>query len=307
MDDIELIITASERDLGGFHVRRVLPYSTHRMVGPFIFFDHIGPANFAVNEGIDVRPHPHIHLATVTYLFEGTIRHRDSLGSDQLIEPGAINWMIAGHGIVHSERTPEDLRRTGSRLSGIQCWVALPEEFEEIPPNFTHYPAKSLPEFKIGRIQLKLLLGVALNHKSPVKVHSDLFYLYVKLPKGTQMTFPLEGREGAVYVVAGSIRVNEKLINQHEMAVGKQCGRLIMEAQEDSQVMLLGGKSIGQRYIYWNFVASSQEKIEKAKVEWLCGPGNSKDRFPKIPHDESEFIPLPNQEKIPKNSNGTVM
>ncbi len=307
MEEIELIITAHERDLGGFHVRRILPYATHRMVGPFIFFDHIGPATFSINEGVDVRPHPHINLATVTYLFEGKIRHRDSLGSDQFIEPGAINWMTAGHGMVHSERTPEDLRQTGSRLSGIQCWVALPEEFEEIPPNFTHYPRESLPEFKMGNIQLKLLLGIAFDHQSPVKVHSDLFYLYVKIPKGAQMTFPLGGREGAAYIVDGSVRINEKQIDQYMMAVSKQCGDFFLEALQDSQIMLLGGKSVGQRYIYWNFVSSSQEKIEKAKLDWALGPGVLGSRFPKIPHDDKEFIPLPDEELTRGNPKGTIM
>lgn len=260
MEDIELIITGRERDLGGFQVRRVLPYATHAMVGPFIFFDHMGPATFSSKEGIDVRPHPHINLATVTYLFEGKIRHRDSLGNDQLIEPGAINWMTAGHGIVHSERTPDELRKSGSQLSGIQCWVALPEEFEEIDPDFKHYPADALPEFQIDNVQLNLLLGSAFTHQSPVVVHSDLFYLYVKLPKGTQINFPLESREGAAYVVKGSLRINDKPIEQYAMAVGKKCGSLLLQAVEDSEVMLLGGKPIGKRFIYWNFVSSSPKK-----------------------------------------------
>lgn len=307
MEEIELIITARERDLGGFHVRRVLPYATHRMVGPFIFFDHIGPATFAINEGIDVRPHPHINLATVTYLFEGTILHRDSLGSDQLIQPGAINWMTAGHGIVHSERTPKELRQTENQLSGIQCWVALPDEFEEIPPSFKHYPTESLPEFKLGAVQLKLLLGTAFTYQSPVKVHSDLFYLYVDMPKGTQITFPLEGREGAAYIVDGSVIINEKTINQYEMAVGKKCGNLSVQALADSRIMLLGGKPVGERYIYWNFVASSPEKIEKAKLDWASGPGAAGSRFPKIPHDQNEFIPLPDEESIQGKHKGTVM
>lgn len=306
MEEIELIITARERDLGGFHVRRILPYATHRMVGPFIFFDHMGPAIFPKNRGIDVRPHPHINLATVTYLFEGKIRHRDSLGSDQLIEPGAINWMVAGRGIVHSERTPEDLRQSGSRLSGIQCWIALPDEFEEIPPHFIHYPVETLPEFTVDNIQLKLLLGTAFNHQSPVKIYSDLFYLYAKLPKKSKITFPLEGREGAAYIVEGSIKANGKQIDQYAMAVGKQCGNLILEALEDSQIMLLGGKSIGERFIYWNFVSSSEEKIERAKSDWRGGPGTT-DRFPKIPHDNIEFIPLPDEEPKQENPRGTIM
>lgn len=304
MEDIELVITPRERDLGGFSVHRILPYATHRMVGPFIFFDHMGPATFPVGKGIDVRPHPHISLATVTYLFEGAIRHRDSLGSNQLIEPGAINWMTAGRGIVHSERTPENLRQTGSRLNGIQCWVALPDEFEEESPSFTHYPASSLPEFQIDGVHCTLLLGTAFGHTSPVIVQSDLFYLNVKLPKGTQITLPLHGREGAAYIVEGVVHVNGKQIDQHAMAVGRQCGKLIIEALEDSHLMLLGGKAVGKRYIYWNFVSSSEQKLEEAKADWAPGPGSV--RFPKIPQDDSEFIPLP-EEAGKENPKGTVM
>lgn len=307
MNDIELIIPPREKDLGGFQVRRILPYATHRMVGPFIFFDHMGPATFQPNEGIDVRPHPHICLATVTYLFEGKIRHRDSLGSDQLIEPGAINWMTAGRGIVHSERTPDDLRKTGSRVSGIQCWVALPNELEEVAPSFTHYPAPALPEFKINAVQIKLLLGSAFDHKSPVQVHSELFYLEVKLPKGSQLDFPLQGNEGAAYVVSGSVHINEKQIDQHAMAVGKRCGNLFIEALDDAHIMLLGGKPVGERFIYWNFVASSEDKIEQAKLDWKNGPGEPGSRFPKIPHDDREFIPLPKETPSEGNPKGTVM
>jgi redox-sensitive bicupin YhaK (pirin superfamily) len=306
MDDIELIITGRERDLGGFQVRRVLPFAGHRMVGPFIFFDHMGPATFAVNQGVEVRPHPHIHLATVSYLFEGHIRHRDSLGSDQLINPGDINWMTAGHGIVHSERTPENLRQTGSRLSGIQLWVALPEEFENIPPSFNHYPAAVLPEFNKGAVQLKLLLGSAFDYQSPVKIHSDLFYVDVKIPKGEALHFPLGGREGAAYLVEGSVAINEQSINQYAMAVAKKGGNLTIEAHTDTRLMLLGGKSVGERFMYWNFVSSSLENIEKAKADWAQGPGESGSRFPKIPHDDREFIPLPEEPAL-VIPNGTVM
>lgn len=306
MEQIELVIPSRERDLGGFHVRRVLPYATHRMVGPFIFFDHMGPADFAKDQGVTVRPHPHINLATATYLFEGKIHHRDNLGSDQLIEPGAINWMTAGHGIVHSERTPENLFQSGSKLNGIQCWVALPNEYEEIAPSFHHYPAEILPEFEIGGARLKLLLGTAYNHTSPVKVHSNLFYLHVKLSKGAKLEFPLNGCEGAVYVVDGNVRVNEQVINQFTMAVGKQCGSLMMEAIQDSTVMILGGESVGMRYIYWNFVSSSEEKIEKAKSDWAQGPGEPGSRFPKIPNDDLEFIPLP-EDSAKENPKGTIM
>ncbi len=307
MDDIELIITSRDRDLGGFHVRRVLPYATHKMVGPFIFFDHMGPAAFGVNEGVNVRPHPHVHLATVTYLFEGKILHRDSLGSVQLIEPGAINWMTAGHGIVHSERTPDDLRQTGSALSGIQCWVALPEEYENTSPSFTHYPQDVLPEFKIGECSLKLLLGSAFNHNSPVNVHSEIFYVDIKMPKGSQLSFPLEGREGAIYVVKGKVNVNEKIIYQYAMAVGRKCGTLAIDALEDTQIMLLGGASLGKRYIYWNFVSSSQQNIEQAKLAWQSGPGDADSRFPHVPGDDKDYIPLPDDQPTQEHPKGTVM
>lgn len=305
METIELVIPSRERDLGGFSVRRVLPYATHRMVGPFIFFDHIGPAEFAPGQGINVRPHPHINLATVTYLFEGQIHHRDSLGSDQLIEPGAINWMTAGHGIVHSERTPEHLRKSGSRISGIQSWVALPAESEEIAPSFQHYESDCMPEFIIDHVQLKLLLGSAFDHQSPVAVSSDLFYLHVKMPQNTRLSLPLHAREGAVYVVDGKVLVNEQEISQYSMAVGRQCGSLVINALQDSQLMLLGGKTVGKRYIYWNFVSSSEDKIEKAKAEWSNGPGAAGSRFPKIPRDDQEYIPLPDEpQETPK---GTIM
>lgn len=305
MEKIE-IVPSRERDLGGFSVRRLLPEAPHIMVGPFIFFDHMGPANFIAGQGVDVRPHPHINLATVTYLFEGKLCHRDSLGSIQLIEPGAINWMIAGHGIVHSERTPDDLRHTGSHLSGIQCWIALPEELEETNPSFTHYSTESLPTFTMNDVHLTLLLGTAFKHKSPVTVMSDLFYISAKFSKGTKLTIPAEGRESAAYIVTGNVVINEQEVNQYSMAVCHQGEQLTIEALENSQLMLLGGKSVGTRYIYWNFVSSSKDKIEKAKSDWANGPGNAGSRFPKIPSDDHDFIPLPDEKKD-KNPKGTIM
>lgn len=289
-DEIELIIPSRERDLGGFSVHRVLPFSKHRMVGPFIFLDHMGPAEFPAGRGIEVRPHPHINLSTVTYLFEGIIRHRDSLGSDQLIEPGAINWMTAGRGIVHSERAPEEALAKTSRLNGIQCWVALPEEAEESEPSFAHHPAKSLPQFRRGDAELRLLLGTAFGKASPVKVHSDMFYLDAKLPAGARIDVPLEGREGAVYVADGEIRVGDRTVERLSMAVGHRDGHLPIEAVKDSRLMLLGGKPVGERFIFWNFVSSSKERIEEAKALWANGPGEG--RFPKIPGDDREFVPL---------------
>lgn len=306
MEKIKMVITARERDLGGFSVRRILPYATHPMVGPFIFFDHMGPANFSAGQGIDVRPHPHINLATVTYLFEGQICHRDSLGSIQLIEPGAINWMIAGHGIVHSERTPENLRQTGSRLSGIQCWVAMPEEYEEMAPNFTHYSAESLPKFQINDVELQLLLGNAFEHTSPVKVQSDLFYIHAKFPKQTKLIISAKDCESAAYIAEGRVQINGQEINQFSMAIGHPGENLEVEAFQNSQLMLLGGKPLGKRYIYWNFVSSTEQKIEKAKSDWQNGPGETGSRFPKIPSDDQEYIPLPDEVKD-KNPKGTIM
>ncbi len=304
MNKVELVISPREKDLGGFTVRRILPFAKHRMVGPFIFFDHMGPATFPPTQGMDVRPHPHIGLATVTYLFEGKIRHRDSLGSDQFIEPGAINWMTAGQGIVHSERSPDDLRRTGFKINGIQLWVALPLEFEDVAPSFIHHPKNSLPEFKVDDVEIKLLLGTILNRQSPVKIHSDLFYLEAKIPAGQKFELPVSGREAAVYVVEGSIKMNEQSIGAYSMAVFEKGSDPLIEAAENSKVMFLGGSAVGERHIFWNFVSSSKEKIERAKKEWAPGPRQGSQFFKPIPGDDQEFIPLP-EEKV--NPPGTIM
>ncbi|MHB1222291.1 MAG: pirin family protein [Gammaproteobacteria bacterium] len=299
-----MIITPRERDLGGFSVHRILPFATHKMVGPFIFFDHMGPAVFTPGNGITVRPHPHMNLATVTYLFEGVICHRDSLGNRQLIEPGAINWMTAGHGIVHSERTPDDVKATGSRANGIQCWVAMPEDQEEIAPNFTHYAKDLMPEFSVGDVKLKLLLGTAFGKTSPVTVYSDMFYLDTHFPKGAKLTLPAaNGWEMAAYVAEGRVIVNQQEVSQYSMAIPEVGQTLEIEALEDARLMLLGGAAIGKRYIYWNFVSSSADKIEQAKKDWALGPGEAGSRFPKIPGDDQEFIPLPDE----VNPKGTVM
>lgn len=306
MQNIEVVITAREKDLGDLVVRRILPYQ-HCMIGPFIFFDHMGPTTLPTGKGVDVRPHPHIHLATVTYLFEGKIRHRDSLGSDQLIEPGAINWMVAGRGIVHSERTPGELRESGSCLNGIQCWLALPDEYENIQPTFTHYPQDVLPQLQLNNVEIQILLGSALGHQSPVQVYSDLFYLFASFPKGSRLSFSPEQREAAVYVVSGNVLINSTKVNHCEMAVGTPGQNLEIEALEDAKLMLLGGKRIGQRYIYWNFVSSSKDKILEAMSDWERGPGDMHSRFPKIPGDDQEFIPLPEEKNIDFNPKGTIM
>lgn len=304
---VEMVISTRERDIGGFTVRRLLPYVSRRMVGPFVFFDHMGPADFDPGQGLDVRPHPHINLATVTYLFEGVILHRDSLGIEQPIEPGAINWMTAGRGIVHSERTPERLRRTGSRMNGIQLWVALPEEHEETDPCFTHHPADQLPEFQIDGVRIKLLLGEVLGYRSPVPVHSQLFYFEAHFSKGQALSFPRYEGEAAAYVVDGSAKVGDKKIGSCSMAIFREGEEFVFEALEDSHVMFLGGSSLGRRHIYWNFVSSSRERIEDAKADWLKGPGAAESRFMKVPGDDAEYIPLPEAPTQGANPKGTIM
>lgn len=290
---LETVIHPREKDLGGFSVRRLLPYATRRMVGPFIFFDHMGPAEFPPGEGLNVRPHPHINLATVTFLFEGRIRHRDSLGSDRVIEPGAINWMTAGRGIVHSERTPDEIRAHGGRMNGIQLWVALPDGKEEIEPSFHHHPKEDFPEFVEQRARLKLLLGGAFGRISPVAVHSKMFYVEARIPAGGRFLWPAEGQECAAYVAAGLARVDGEDIPRFSMAIGRRGADLTLEAVEDCHVMFLGGDPVGPRLIYWNFVARDAERLERAKAEWRLGPGAT-DAFPKVTGDDREFIPLPN-------------
>lgn len=306
---LELIIQSREKDLGGFTVRRLLPYATHRMVGPFIFFDHMGPAEFKPGDGLNVRPHPHIGLATVTYLFDGKILHRDSLGSEQFIEPGAINWMTAGKGIVHSERTPEDLKKTGYKMNGIQCWVALPDSKETMEPNFSHHPKETLPEFSIGKARLKLLLGNAFGHQSPVPVHSDLFYLEAFVPAGASFDFdPSEGRESAVYVVKGQLRVENESLGDCTMAVARKGQSLRLEAQMDSHLMLLGGVAVGPRYIWWNLVASTETQLENAKALWKkSGPHLDSPLFPPIPGDNQEYIPAPEEMPHVHTTKGTIL
>lgn len=300
-----MIITSRERDLGGFSVRRILPYASHRMVGPFIFFDHMGPAEFKPGDGMTVRPHPHINLATVTYLFEGVIHHRDSLGSSQPIEPGAINWMTAGRGIVHSERTPADVREKGHKVNGIQCWVALPEEHEETDPSFSHHPKQSLPEIQIGDARLKILLGSAFGAKSPVPVHSDLFYVDAHLKNQATLLLQDDSREAAVYVVSGAVEIDGQTFEPYSMVVKKLGSEMQVRAVGDSRLMLLGGASVGRRYIFWNFVSSSEARLEEAKRDWELGPRKESSRFPTIPGDDSEFIPLPDEPK--RNPKGTIL
>lgn len=285
---IDLTITPREKDLGGFTVRRILPYVQRRMLGPFIFLDHMGPAQFAAGRGIDVRPHPHIGLATVTYLFDGSMFHRDSLGSAQEILPGAVNWMTAGRGIAHSERNSDAQRAQARTLHGLQSWVALPKEFEEIAPEFHHHAASSLPEFTSGGVTLRLIAGRAFGYEAPVKTYSPLFYVEARLPAGTQLTLPAEYAERALYLVSGAVRIGEAHIAPHEMPVFGTGETVVIEATLASHLVLLGGEPLAEpRFIDWNFVSSSKERLEHAKAEWKAG------RFAKVPGDEREFIPLP--------------
>jgi redox-sensitive bicupin YhaK (pirin superfamily) len=258
------------------------------MVGPFIFLDHLGPAMFQPGEGINVRPHPHIGLATVTYLFQGEVLHRDSIGSEQIITPGAVNWMTAGRGIVHSERTSAEEKGKLHYAHGLQSWIALPTEHEEMPPEFHHYPANSLPEWTRSGVKLKLVAGSAYAYEAPVTIYSPMFYLEVKMPAESRLKLPMEYRERAIYLVNGSLRINDTQIEPQTMTVLGQDQIISLEAEIPSHLMLLGGEPLSEpRFIEWNFVSSSLDRIAQAKKDWKAG------RFATVPGDDLEFIPLP--------------
>jgi redox-sensitive bicupin YhaK (pirin superfamily) len=285
---IAVLIDARPRDLGGFQVGRVLPSAARRLVGPFIFFDHMGPASLAPGQGLDVRPHPHIGLATVTYLFEGEIIHRDSLGSHQAIRPGDINWMTAGRGIVHSERTGSELRRIGSKTNGLQLWVALPLAHEEAEPEFHHHPADALPVLDRGEARIRVLAGTAYGEKSPVHTFSPLFYVDAAVPAGGELLVPADYPERAAYVVEGSVACGAERAEPGRMLVFTPGAEVQLRALSPARIALIGGSPLdGERFIDWNFVSSSRERIDQAKRDWKGG------RFPKVPGDEVEFIPLP--------------
>lgn len=285
---IELIIDKRTRDLGGgFEVGRVLPFAKRRMVGPFIFFDQMGPVNFApgIPRELDVRPHPHIGLSTVTYLYSGAMTHRDSLGFKQEIQPGAVNWMTSGKGITHSERL-EYARMNGAHMHGIQAWVALPKEDEEIDPGFWHHPADTLPVWNEAGLKGRLIAGKAEGLDARVNTRSPMFYMHWDMEKGTRRKVPDEYPERAVYVASGSADVAGQKIGAGQMAVlGK--GDVVVTADEASTVMVLGGEPVGERFIFWNFVSSSKERLEQAKEDWKQG------RMKLPDGDEQEFTPLP--------------
>lgn len=286
-DAIEHVINARLRDIGGFEVARALPYAKRRTVGPFIFFDRMGPAEFGPGEGIDVRPHPHIGLATVTYLFDGEIMHRDDLGYEQPIRPGDVNWMTAGRGIVHSERTRAEVRDSHSTIFGIQSWVALPKDQEEADPAFFHHPANTLPAISRDGVEMRLIAGTAYGETSPVATASPMFYVDVRMDTGTSLEVTDEHEERAVYVAEGAIAIDGETHGENEMLILAPNADVTVTAQEVSRIMLLGGAPIdGERHIWWNFVSSSKERIDQAKADWKEG------RFGKIEGDD-EFIPLP--------------
>jgi redox-sensitive bicupin YhaK (pirin superfamily) len=284
---LDLVIVPRVRDLGGFEVRRVLPAGERRMVGPFIFFDQMGPVVFKAGTGLDVRPHPHIGLATVTYLFEGEILHRDSLGNAQVIRPGEVNWMTAGRGIVHSERTPEAMRMAPSRVFGIQAWVALPRAQEEIAPSFAHHGANALPMIESKGVRVRLMVGALMGARSPVATHSDMVYADATLAAGARLAFAAEHEERAIYVIQGIIDLANRSFGASQLLVLRRGTEVTVAAPQGARILLLGGAAMdGTRQIWWNFVSSSTQRIEQAKADWKEG------RFPPVP-GETEFIPLP--------------
>lgn len=287
-DSIQHLLPPHVQDLGGFQARRLLPSEALTLVGPFIFFDHLGPAVFPPGQGVDVRPHPHINLATVTYLFEGVLLHRDSVGSVQEIRPGAVNWMTAGRGIVHSERTPDTERSKEAVLHGIQTWVALPDAAEETDPWFRHHPASDLPKWQENGVSFTLIAGDAYGRSSPVQTFSPILYLDMQLAAGAQFTLPDDYSERAVYSVTPGLVLNDSPLDQHRLAVLKAGTSVTVAASDPARCIVVGGEPVGNRIKWWNFVSSRPERIEQAKQDWRAG------RFGSVP-EETEFIPLPEE------------
>ena len=273
--------------VGGPEVHRLMPYAKKRMVGPFIFFDYFPLTDFKAGDGINVRPHPHIGLSTLSYLLEGQVLHADSLGSKQVLRPGDVNWMTAGKGISHSERLPEDLRGKAHKLHLLQFWIALPLEHEDEEPSFTHHPKESIPTFKVGDADVTLIAGEAFGKKSPVEVFSELFFMDVQLKAGQSFSFDPGNQELAFYILKGSLNISEKEIPPDDFVILEQGSSLKVDANADTQVIVLGGMPFPEaRNIFWNFVSSSKQKIEKAKQDWELGT------FPQVP-GEPDILPLP--------------
>jgi len=288
-DALELVVVPRVRDLGdGFSVRRALPHQKRQMVGPFIFFDQMGPVQFVGGQGMDVRPHPHIGLATVTYLFDGRVMHRDSEGNALEITPGAMNLMTAGRGIAHSERSPASARTNGEGMFGIQSWIALPRQHEEMAPSFQHFDAASLPTIEDGGLRARIIAGAAFGRKSPVGMVSEWLYAEVLLDAGVSAPLDPDQEERAIYVAEGEVDIAGDKFAAPQLLVFRPGDRITAKATRPARLMFLGGAALeGPRYIWWNFVSSRKERIEEAKEQWKAG------RFALVPGDETEFIPLP--------------
>lgn len=283
---IKRIIEPRVKDLGGFSVRRLLPIAQQKMIGPWIFFDHMGPAEFKAGHGVNVRPHPHINLATVTYLFEGEIWHRDSLGSSEAISPGDVNLMVAGKGIVHSERERDVVHQQDHRLDGLQLWLALPEADEEIDPAFYHHDSAEIPGKLIDGVPVRVMMGSAYGLTSPVKTFAETLYIEASMNRGQSLLLPTAEQRG-LYVVNGQIELNQQPLDRFHMAVLSTGEVRITATTDDTRIALIGGAALGQRYIDWNFVSSRKDRIEQAKADWR------QQHFAQVPGDEDEFIPLP--------------
>ncbi|MES0031032.1 pirin family protein [Mesorhizobium sp. M0040] len=287
-DQIELMVIPNAKDIGGFQVRRALPTARRRLVGPFIFFDRMGPAVLRAGKALDVRPHPHIGLSTVTYLFDGKIRHRDSLGTEMVIQPGDVNLMTAGRGIVHSERTPEELRGAPMSVSGLQTWLALPDGKEEVAPVFENTAALRLPEIDAEGVSGRVIIGAFSGLRSPVATASDTLYADLRLAPGASVKIPADAEERAIYTLEGEVSISGDRFPAERLLVFRPGDEIVVSSERGAHFMLFGGASLGsKRYIWWNFVSSSKERIEQAKEEWKTG------RFDIVPGDEQEFIPLP--------------
>ena len=287
-DQIELMVVPNAKDIGGFEVRRALPTAKRRLVGPFIFFDRMGPAILRAGHALDVRPHPHIGLSTVTYLFDGKIRHRDSLGTEMVIAPGDVNLMTAGRGIVHSERTPQELRSAPMSVSGLQTWLALPDGKEEIAPMFANTSVASLPQIDAEGVSGRVVIGDFSGLRSPVATASDTLYADLRLAAGASVKIPADAEERAIYTLEGDVSIAGDVFPAERLLVFKPGEEIVVSSERGAHFMLFGGASLGsKRYIWWNFVSSSKERIEQAKQEWKTG------RFDIVPGDEEEFIPLP--------------
>lgn len=294
---ISRIIEPRMHDLGGgFIVRRVLPFHAHRSVGPFVFFDHFGPVEFDPGASFNVLPHPHIGLSTVTFLFDGAIRHRDSLGTDLVIEPGAVNWMTAGRGIVHSERTPDSHRKHSQVMHGLQTWVALPRDEEDCAPAFIHHPADTLPAFRVGDVRVKVLAGSAWEHTSPVSFPWPILYVALETDSDADIILPAEmAIERALYVVTGGAQIDDAMVTEGRMAVLGSNTDVTVKLAAGTKAMICGGAPMDSpRKMDWNFVSSDSAKIEQAKFDWTAAmEAGGSARFPLVPGDEEEWIPIP--------------